>query len=41
MCSLASAIFASVVTILVTFEAILKRFSVKNNTVKVIVYLKL
>ena len=31
MCSLASAIFASVVTILVTFEAILKRFSVRIN----------
>ena len=31
MCSPASAIFASIVTILVSFEAILKRFSVRIN----------
>ena len=31
MCSPASAIFASIVTIFVSFEAILKRFSVKIN----------
>ena len=31
MCSPASAIFTSIVTILVSFEAILKRFSVRIN----------
>ena len=31
MCSPASAIFASIVTILVSFEAIVKRFSVRIN----------
>ena len=31
MCSSSSAIFASIVTILVSFEAILKRFSVRIN----------
>ena len=31
MCSPASAIWASIVTILVSFEAILKRFSVRIN----------
>ena len=31
MCSLASVILASIVTILVSFEAILKRFSLRIN----------
>ena len=31
MCSPASAIFASIVTILVSFEAIMKKFSVRIN----------
>ena len=50
MCSPASAIFKSIVTILVSFEAILKRFSVRinfksqcqsNHLPKALIYIKI